>query len=486
MHETKVFRIAVAGLAAFSFSCAEQPSAPEADLELAAAPGTGCELVSSVASGARSFFSMPTRQTAQAMVRDLGDACGAGNVALTNQIAWNVLRLVESSLAAGTVADVTAGSPLVNAAYTCTRPLPAMCTTAGFAGPAGTQVDFSGYFAATSVFAVRGVGDPLYAVTRSPVPFLDWQAPPQSNAAYWGIEVQDQANVANDWLAATGVATQLVVGKPVGGSNMVEMKDQALANLQFDFKTIPDNTKDFDRLVSVGVCLVQPMPIPHEGDDQTPGSTGKHKLAMLQRERVGLEKQLQLSFCDQFAAPQTASLFGSFTGLLADVMPARLARMFFGDRLGSSVGGLPGDNSRYALIGADVDGSIDILQGPSPVVTAGQGFEMIVQAFTGGGTPAERAQIMLAVYNNSGVPAGAVVSCTAGCPLPAGAPPLYTREYDAPLDKYGVARIENVQVGKAGGYTLCVTASYAAVLGPDDEPLVFAQACTEQFQARNQ
>lgn len=435
-------------------ACSEQPAGPAESFEAAAAPTKGCELVMPISKAAQSYFSNPERRTAQDLIKILGDACGTGIQGTTRTAAWNVISFVEATRNAGKGGALADGSTLVNGLLACTTSL---CAPAALPG-----IDFTSALMSTGVFGVRAGGQ-QYVASILPIPFTDYQGNP--NSAYWGIEVD------KPWYDVTGSTPDptLVYGAPIfqGG---VSLKDVSLSNVQFAFHLYPDNVKDFEDDLHVGVCLTSPLAVPHQipGDNSSP-----ELLPAVQRApnagMVGVVLQRdQVSFCgDLIKDVVYASLFAPVSSLVEAILPASMRTMFFGDRSTTVIGGTPLDFSDFAVIGANTTGRLVLLNGPNPVVTEGQSVgNLVVQAVTGMDTPVEKVLVHWEVFNNSGVPAGAILT---------GETSKITAEVDGGL--FGVARFNDVRVGKPGGYIIC---AYGELAGFE-----FAPVCSQQFQARN-
>jgi hypothetical protein len=418
-----------------------QPSAPLADpIDMAAAVATGpCSLLRDITSDARSYFPQPERRTAQDIVQAMGTDCKNGLQAGLTARAWQLLGMVEAVLEGGRGGDLATGSSLVNGLLGCTGSL---CEF-----PPSPFIDFSGALASGGLFAVRSQStDP--AVSRDPVQFTDLRGTLIS--AFWGVEV-DQP-----WAQVTFADPVLVYGRPLT-SNGVPLSDAAIGNIQYELNVYPDAGEFLDGALHVGACF-SPEAVFDDGTNPLE--------PRMQREQVLLEEHVP-GFCSSVFTPvQSASLFGSLFALAKDVAQPLLSLFVMADRSAPAVGGTPLDFSRFAPVAANTNARLEFVSQPNPTPTESQPIGTFqVRARSGAGTPMEKVLVTVYIFNNQGVPAGAVLS---------GDLSAYTEERDG---VQGIATFDNVIVGKPGGYTVCATGSLAG--------FTFAEACSNLFNVRN-
>lgn len=435
------YRLVATGVLGFVlYSCTtETPSAPLDDPEIAAAPRTGCDLIQSISSDTRNFFPMPERKTATDAVSAMSSACRDGLTAQVNALAWDVLSQVEALMNAARGGSPSVGSNLVNGLIACTKGL---CLSADLESP---LIDFQPALSPYGLFGVRtGTGGPVPARGAIPV---------GTTNAQWVVEADDWSQVM------TGIEDLIIYGAPRATTK--PLKEINMADLQFDLEVWPDGGPFEDGSLHVGTCFTgEGIEVPHQPGPNNPA----HMAPRMQRESVLLEVPGRRFSCEP-PPIQQASLGSGLARLIRNVMPDAFRLVRFSDLKVTVIGGSPLDFSTFAVVGADPNGYLTMHQGPNSVVVKDQPIgDIRVGAYSGAGTPAEKVSIRLTVYNNSGVPAGAVIT------MPDVA--YFTSEED------GTVTISGATIGKAGGYTICAEGTLNG--------FTFTAACSQLFHVRNQ
>jgi hypothetical protein len=154
------------------------------------------------------------------------------------------------------------------------------------------------------------------------------------------------------------------------------------------------------------------------------------------------------------------------------LLPEPLGAMAFTDRITIGYGGGATFFSRFDNRNANVNGSLQFVQGPPNVVSSStKVFPVKVKAMSGGGSPMELVEITLSIMDNNGVPAGIVGTFTRCDGTQTAAPAVgCTREED------GIAYFD-LSISKAGGYIMCASASAAG--------FTFKQVCVPRINVRN-
>lgn len=426
-------------VAAACMDSGEPAAVPEAAIAPAAAVATGpCWLSKDIAQDARSYFSQPEQKTAQDLVQAMNAACKDGSQVDVAASAWQIVALVETVLEADRGGDPATGSALVNGLLGCTSSL---CET--LPSPA---IDFTGALMSEGLFALRSqTADP--AISRNPVQFTDLRG--TTIDGIWGVEV-DQP-----WAQVAFADPVLIYGNPLT-SNGAPVNEATIGNIQYKLDVYPDAGEFLDGALHVGACF-SPDVVYDDGTNLLE--------PLLQRELVLLEAHVP-GFCGTvFPATQTASLFGPLVSVVKSLLPAPFA-FARADKKAPAVGGTPLDFSRFALVAANTNGYLEFLTQPDPSPTEGEPIgNLQIRAMSGADTPMEKVVISVYLIGNYGIPAGAELS---------GDLTAITQERDG---LQGIATLDNVLVGKPGGYTLCATGSLAG--------FTFAEACSDLFNVKN-
>jgi hypothetical protein len=341
-----------------------------------------------------------------------------------------------------------------------------MCLN-GFADGCDPYDDIqTGVFQDGGVFAVRGASV-INVVGHSPIAFTDPDG--ASNRALWGIQTD------SPWGDAVGPASVLFYGAAAAGDG--------LESLQLDLNEFP-NVDGFASLtdIHVGACYELDFEAPHD-----PPVTGI-ELADRMRRNGTILTDWEPSFSDWCPDPDdvvqaSLSLGSVFTDLLrvagrAFLPEALVAAMPHSDRV-SSTGGSPVDFSIFAPVATDPSGSLEAI-GPLPSggeYSVGENVGPItILAISGDGIPMERVLVTFSVAGNSGVPAGAELSCTSGDGITCedGAAAGYTSEVT------GTVLFPELSVDKPGGYRICATGVLEG-----DEDFTFTEVCTPTLNIKN-
>lgn len=432
----------IAAVVITATACTDNSStAPaEDDLPVAAAVTGACDAVRDVTQSARSYFSQPERRDVQDLARDLGTACDAGLQNATKAVAWQIMGIIEDVIGADRAGDPVVGSSLVNALLACTVSL---CEKAAQPG-----INFAGPLVGAGLFAVRSAGT-TPALAGAVVPFTDEEG--KANTALWGVSVD------TDWKVVTGADPVLVYGMPLQPKASPELN---VGHLRYELNVFPDAGEFVDGALHVGVCFASSF--------ELPTVAGADPGALMRRNNVVLE-DYQPTFCPPAAAPQSASIFGPIFSMARRVLPSRFVSMRRATKVGV-IGGTPLDFSEFSPVAANTAATLEFVTEPNPVVTVGQSIgNLRVRARTGDGTPMEKVLVTLTILNNSGSPAGAVLS---------GDVASITAERNG---EEGIAVFPDdgppVTVGKAGGYRICASGQLS--------PFTFTQVCSAVFNARN-
>ncbi|MHB1170701.1 MAG: hypothetical protein ACYC28_15605 [Longimicrobiales bacterium] len=402
-----------------------------------------CDLTGDMSKDVRNWFPQPERRTAQETMRALSSTCTAGDATRLTESAIAMLHAIESVADAGRGGDALVGSRLANALLACT-------TGSGCTSGAVPNLDLVDALThSAGMFRIYTGSMALPAVARGIVPFVDFDG--NQNAALFGVELSDGWS----WTAANGgTSLVLLYGAPIleGGLDLLE---PGFGDLQYDVKRWPTLGPFVDDdIVHVGACFTTEVALPH--DHETNESTQPR----MQREGT-LLSAYSPTFCPPVDTPVQASIAGSFATLTRAVLPGRLLTMFSDVRT-PRIGGSALDFSRFAPVAADVQGRLEMVNGPISVATAGQSIgNIVIRAMSGGGTPMERVQVTLYVFGNSGVPAGAVL---------VGEASGYTIEDD------GTVSLDGLTITKPGGYTICARGELNG--------FSFSEACSGLFHVR--
>jgi hypothetical protein len=423
-------------------ACVEPPSSFQPD-DVAVDPqanvvGAECDLVKGLTTDVRSYFPQPEQRDAQEKMRDLEKACGTGVQETVTGLAGQLLSMAEVVLDDGRGGDPTVGSRMVNGLLACTVSL---CNSSALPG-----VDFAASLSdPAGLFAVR-FDDTHPAVARGAVPFTDFDGNP--NSALWGVEVDPFS-----WSVVTDANPVLIYGAPAAGGPALQ--DVSFGAVSFELNRWPDRGPFEDDALHVGVCYSEEVLLPHENDNPS--------LPTL-LERMQREGTLLSAYVPTFCPPsvQSASVMGPVLALVRTLLPRPLLALMMTDKRVPHTGGSALDFSTFTPVAANTNGHLELVSGPNSVVTVGESIGVIrVRARSGAGTPIEKVKVTLAVENNSGTPAGAVLS---------GDVEAFTSEED------GIATFENASVGKPGGYIICATAELGG--------FAFERVCTGLFQAQ--
>jgi hypothetical protein len=410
-------------------------------IEAVVTAGT-CDVAGDVTDHAKFFFKTPEKQAAGTLARDLGDACSNGDQPAVTALAWQILGMVEAVLESGNIGTLSRGIPLTTALLSCTTTL---CLAS-----AVPDLDLVPAFSAYGLFAVRST-DTEPAIARAAIPFTDLAG--QANTALWGVEVD------LPWSIVTAANPVLVYGGFV--QNGLALDELSLGDIHYSLNVYPDAGEFLDGALHVGTCFTQLMDLPLvDGAETEP---------RIQREGVVLEDHTP-GFCPSSSAPQSASIAAPFLAFARSIMPAPLRSLFVRATRVGVVGGTPLDFSTHAAIATTTDGTLEFVVPPNTNVVAGQSIgEIQVRARSGAGTPMERVLVTLYILNNSGAPAGAVLS---------GDIASYTQERDG---VEGIATFPDngdpVSVGKAGGYRICAAGQQVG--------FSFADICSDLIIASN-
>jgi hypothetical protein len=368
---------------------------------------------------------------------------GSPDMAQIANAAWQMLELVEQELAGGGGEDLEKGASLVGGLLSCTETL---CRSDGIPG-----IDFLPTLGTAGLFAVRG-NDQKPAVARGYVPFTDFLG--GANSALWGVEVD------LPWSVVTQAPRVLIFGfaPPAPELPVAELR---LGGLEYELKVYPKKGEFPDGTLHVTACFADDVELPHvDGDHSKPSLE-----PLMQRQSVLLETYAGPGFCDPPSSMQHASILAPVAAL-ARRIAAPVRAYFFTDRGIKHVGGTPLDFSRFAPVVVNGQGGgLELLSGPNADVTVGESVGTIrVRASTDNGTPIERVEVTLSIYNNRGVPAGAVLS---------GSTVELTEERDG---LQGVATFTDVSVGKPGGYIICAEGSF--------QEFTFERVCSTRINAK--
>jgi hypothetical protein len=128
------------------------------------------------------------------------------------------------------------------------------------------------------------------------------------------------------------------------------------------------------------------------------------------------------------------------------------------------IGGSALDFSPFSPVAANASGYLDVQYNLPAAPKVGESIgDVVAKAFSGSGTPLESVEISIAIYNNRGAPAGAV--------LKGGDLTGETRE----ANDFTVT-FEGLYVGKPGGYTICVSGAKPG--------FTFDPVCTPLFNVK--
>jgi hypothetical protein len=427
-------------------SCTEPQSAtaPLDKVFQASAGATGCDLVRDMIAGARNYYPQSQQNAAQQKMRALGNACSDGNTELVTQLASEFLVEIEVLLGAGQGGNATLGAWLVNALLKCMTP--SLCLAPAL------QLDLIGAMShSAGIFAFRGPHDDVMpAVARGWVPFTDLEN--KQNSALWGAETTET------WSAANGSPFVLIYGKP-GTVAAGELNDLGIGDLRFDFFRYPE-TSGFtdDDIVHVGVCFQDITEMPH--DDETGLS-----LQPLMQRKQGLLSAYEPTFCPSTqSTPRQASVLAPLGALAKAILPSGWFARTVNDVRTPHIGGSALDFSPFSPVAANASGYLDVQYNLPAAPKVGESIgDVVAKAFSGSGTPLESVEISIAIYNNRGAPAGAV--------LKGGDLTGETRE----ANDFTVT-FEGLYVGKPGGYTICVSGAKPG--------FTFDPVCTPLFNVK--
>src|SRR5262245_4860070 len=295
-------------------------------IQAAAVPGN-CDLVASLAAGARDFFASAEQKAAVDQVKLINDACSAGNQASVTALSWQLLSMMETVLNQHQAQNAAAGNVLTNKLLACTQSL---CKSTAQPG-----IDFAPSLAVRGLFAVRGP-NANDALARERVPFTDFLGNP--NNALWGVEVDAP------WSTVTGVSTVLVYGS---ADNTLVLRELPIGNLRYDLKTFPDVAFADDQL-HVGVCF--------DSEIDVPDVAGSPPVPAMRREGV-LLKASQPGCC---STVQSASLIEMMRAFARRLMPTSLRSWLMGTGV-RGVGGGASDFSRFAPVAANAAGALEFV-----------------------------------------------------------------------------------------------------------------------------
>jgi hypothetical protein len=432
-------------------SCTEPQSttAPLDEVFQANAGATGCDLVRDMTAAVRDYYPHPDRIAAQQKMKALGDACTAGSAPEVTRLSSEFLAEIEALIVAKRAGSTASGVFLVNALLKCMTP--SLCLAPAL------QLDLAGAMShSAGIFAFRGAHDNVMpAVARGWVDFTDLKN--QQNSALWGAETTET------WTAANGSTFVLIYGRP-GIVAAGDLNDLGIGGLRFDFFRYPE-TKDpktngfkNDDIVHVGVCFAAITELPHDHQ------TGLSLQPLMQRKQ-GLLSAYEPTFCPSTqSAPRQASVLAPLAALAQAILPSGWFGRTVNDVRTPHIGGSALDFSPFSPVAANASGYLDVQYNLPAAPKVGQSIgDVVAKAFTGAGTPLEGVQVSIAIYNNRGEPAGAVLS---GGDLTG-----ETRE----ANDYTVT-FEGLEVGKPGGYTLCVSGAKPG--------FTFAPVCSPLFNVK--
>lgn len=477
--------LAAAGLAACGDASDPSHGSPTVP-EPAFAPVSAACSTSGLASLARSYFSNPEQKTATETLRAMQDQCAGLLYAEAEAGGWSVLSTMETVLEQGRGGSAADGAALANGVISY------MCGLG--TGVCDAPNDYPALVSASDlgsqgIFAVR-VGGAVPVIARGKVPFTAFGSGP--NAALWGIQT------SSDWHAATTAPKILFFGSPASAGD-VDLAETPFGSLGYQLHTFPDVPHFADQQLLVGACYDSEVALPHENDNPSLPTLGER----MQREGTLLNPALP--DCDGWTSFRSASVA---SGLLARMArfadwafaPQPLWAAVFGDRRAPAVGGTPLDFSNFAPVAASRTGYLQFMVPPDGAFdngTAGVAFDpILVQAFSGSGTPMELVRVELYVAGNEGVPAGATF-CDPELPgaddpscsvfdTDANGDFIITQEQPDGDDPY--ATFEGVTLYKAGGFRVCVRAEptyYIDDLGATQVDFTFTEACSQLFNMKN-
>lgn len=399
----RVTSVVLAAATLMAVACSESPeSNPESLTAPTLARGgkpnrEGCNF-KTIQQAAIKYFGSGDQQAALATIRLMEDEYGAGMFGTADDLAFDVMSLVEVVANGGTEQGKPSdGGKLTSALFKCTSHKDDAALS-----------DLSAFTAALSDFGAYGVrgaepiSTPVLAKNLSPL---------------WGVEPQQ----GYDWEASTVAPEVLIFGAPTGDFDT----DEDLVGTAFEWNVLPDGPVDFAPRVVVGVCLT---------DD------------LLRVERLGqILPEVEPTFCPE----NLASADGESGWMTAarDVLQFATA-VFAPEPLHAAallartgIGGTAGGFTPFGAIDAGTVVTSFALQPHDAFVGENAGPVEVLVTGTGG-TPWEGVLITLVVQLNN----GSWVEIT-------------QQDLDTPLDPVitnedGIARFGSIVLNKPGGYRL--------------------------------
>jgi hypothetical protein len=386
------------------------------------------------------------------------EANGCGSAG-DEQLAWEVLNIVEHVAELGVGDSEAAGAALVNGLQTYSLAVPAQNVVAAVLDQGG-------------LFGIRGTPGPLpYAVagTLDTLPVLSRQPVPMWFRANGADPVVRQAIIALRPRAGSW-ATVAKDGANVLGLTGYPVDFNGGAYDAYELDEIPD--LGFSAQIDVIACFTDnatALPDPHpEGQEGFAPRVLRSGLSggiLLQE----VSDAAVASFCasvpgTQIASRQPSALatLARFAGNLFLPQPLSAFAVAFSDRTSGGMGGGATFFSKFKLNNSDPDGVLAFV-GPVPTgsIKKNATFDIKVSAKDGDGKPIELTTL-LTLMNNNGVPGflqGTFTNCEG---IETSTPPATpavgcTKETAVPEDG-GIAEYDDISISKTGAYILCVEA----------------------------
>jgi hypothetical protein len=472
--------VAILGAAAVAvgvWACSDlsQPGTPlEVAPSLARGGGAACDL-STQLDAARRYLGTPYQQQ---VVDKLTTMQTNGCTGLANeQLAWEILGIVETVVEAGVGNDAAYGASLVNGVLSCcVRSVTPFTVDAKVLGAGGL-------FGVRGMLGATNLQDNGVVVSRDPVSILfggEGGVTPVAREALVALRPREGswAGVAagsGDPATTYTDEVMLLTGFPLGASPHAE----------YELDEVPDLGFQSGSQVDVIVCFVDDINDPANADPHPAGAEGAGYQARLKRNgNVVLQPVVggTDTFCSSVRSQFVASLSPATRAMtaLADVatdliMPEPLGA-YFTDRTSIGFGGGAGFFSRFkGSTTLTQGGTLQFVVGPPNVVqSTTTPFTVQVRARTGGGSPLELVDITITILNNNGTPSG-----LSGSFQPCSGPSVTTPAVGCTRETASADAIASITMTseKAGGYIMCANGTAAG--------FTFPQVCTNRFNVRN-
>jgi hypothetical protein len=461
------------------WACSDDPSQPGTPLEVepnqARGGGAACDL-SATLDAARRYLNTPYQNqvTGKLSTIQTNGCTGLAN----EQLAWEVLGIVETVVEAGAGNDASYGTRLVNGVLSC-------CVRSGSSFTVDAKVlGAGGLFGVRGMLGATNLQDDGTVLSREPVSILfggEGGVQPVVREAIVALKPREGswARVAAGSGDPTTTYTDevmLLTGFPLGTSPHAE----------YELDEVPDLGFQSGAQVDVIICFVDDLSDPANADPHPPEAEGAGYQARLKRNGsvvlqpvVGAE-----TFCNGVRAQQVAAITPAqrMMTALADaatdlIMPEPLGA-FFTDRTTIGFGGGAGFFSRFKGSTPLTTGSrLEFVQGPPNVVqSTTTPFTIQVRARTGDGAPLELVTVTARILNNNGQPAGLSGSFLTCANTTVTSPALGCTKETANAD--AIASI-TMTSDKAGGYAICVS-------GTSNDGFTFPEVCfPRRFNVRN-